>query len=64
MAAGPLEPFAREMLSPDALARQGFLDPAAVTPLIDAHCAGQEDLSRQLWGLMAFTLWFDRHANA
>jgi asparagine synthase (glutamine-hydrolysing) len=60
---GPLEPFAREVLSPAALARQGCLDPAAVTPLVDAHCSGREDLSRQLWGLMAFTLWFDRYAT-
>jgi asparagine synthase (glutamine-hydrolysing) len=60
---GPLEPFAREVLSPAALARQGCLDPAAVTPLIEAHCSGREDLSRQLWGLMAFTLWFDRYAS-
>jgi asparagine synthase (glutamine-hydrolysing) len=60
---GPLEPFARDVLSPATLARQGCLDPAAVTPLLDAHCSGREDLSRQLWGLMAFTLWFDRYAN-
>jgi asparagine synthase (glutamine-hydrolysing) len=59
---GPLEPFARDVLAPQTLARQGCLDPAAVTPLLDAHCAGREDLSRQLWGLMAFTLWFDRYA--
>jgi asparagine synthase (glutamine-hydrolysing) len=59
---GPLQPFARETLSPATLERQGCLDPAAVTPLLDAHCSGREDLSRQLWGLMAFTLWFDRYA--
>jgi len=59
---GPLEPFAREVLAPSTLARQGWFDPAAVTPLLDAHCGGREDLSRQLWGLMAFTLWFDRYA--
>jgi asparagine synthase (glutamine-hydrolysing) len=59
---GPLEPFAREVLSPATLARQGCLDPATVTGLLDRHCAGREDLSRQLWGLMAFTLWFDRYA--
>jgi asparagine synthase (glutamine-hydrolysing) len=59
---GPLEPFAREVLSTAALERQGCLDPAAVTPLLDRHCSGREDLSRQLWGLMAFTLWFDRYA--
>jgi asparagine synthase (glutamine-hydrolysing) len=60
---GPLEPFARDVLSPATLSRQGCLDPAVVTPLIDAHCSGREDFSRQLWGLMAFTLWFDRYAT-
>jgi len=59
---GPLQGFARETLSAETLARQGWLDPAAVTRLLDDHCAGREDLSRQLWGLIAFTLWFDRYA--
>ncbi len=59
---GPLEPFAREALSTATLERQGCFDPATVTPLLDRHCSGREDLSRQLWGLMAFTLWFDRYA--
>jgi len=59
---GPLEPFARETLSAANLERQGCLDAATVTPLLDRHCSGREDLSRQLWGLMAFTLWFDRYA--
>jgi hypothetical protein len=31
--------------------------------MVERHCSGREDLSRQLWGLMAFTLWFDRHAG-
>jgi asparagine synthase (glutamine-hydrolysing) len=60
---GPLEPWAREVLAPATLRRQGLLDPAAVTPLLDRHCSGREDLSRQLWGLMALTLWFDRYAE-
>jgi len=59
---GPLQPFAREVLAPTTLQRQGCLDPATATALLDRHCAGREDLSRQLWGLMAFTLWFDRYA--
>jgi asparagine synthase (glutamine-hydrolysing) len=59
---GPLEPFAREVLAAPTLERQGCLDPAAVAPLLDRHCSGREDLSRQLWGLMALTLWFDRYA--
>jgi asparagine synthase (glutamine-hydrolysing) len=60
---GELEPFARETLSPDTIRRQGFFQPAAVTALVDRHVAGQEDLSRQLWGLLAFTLWHERHVE-
>jgi asparagine synthase (glutamine-hydrolysing) len=59
---GPLEPFAREVLSAATLARQGCLDPATVAAVLDRHCSGREDLSRQIWGLMSFTLWFDRYA--
>jgi asparagine synthase (glutamine-hydrolysing) len=60
---GELEPFARETLSAETLRRQGFFRPEAVTKLIDRHVAGKEDLSRQLWGLLAFTLWHERHVE-
>jgi asparagine synthase (glutamine-hydrolysing) len=60
---GELEPFARETLSADTLRRQGFFRADAVTRLIDTHVAGHEDLSRQLWGLLAFTLWHERHVE-
>jgi asparagine synthase (glutamine-hydrolysing) len=60
---GELEPFARDVLSPDALRRQGYFRPEPVTRLIDRHVAGDEDLSRQLWGLLAFTLWHERHVE-
>jgi asparagine synthase (glutamine-hydrolysing) len=60
---GDLEPFARETLSPDRLQRQGFFRPNVVTRLIDDHVGGREDRSRQLWGLLAFTLWHERHVE-
>jgi asparagine synthase (glutamine-hydrolysing) len=60
---GELEPFARETLSPESLRRQGFFQPAPVTRLLDEHVAGKEDWSRQLWGLLAFTLWYERHVE-
>jgi len=60
---GELEPFARETLSPETLRRQGYFRPEAVTTLIDRHVRGEEDLSRQLWGLLAFTLWHERHVE-
>ena len=58
-----LEPFARETLSPETLRRQGYLDPAAVTRVRATHVSGRDDLSRPLWGLLAFTLWFERHVE-
>ena len=60
---GELEPFARETLAPDVLARQGFFDGRAALRLLDEHVAGKEDRSRQLWGLLAFTLWHERHVE-
>jgi asparagine synthase (glutamine-hydrolysing) len=61
---GELEPFARDTLSDEALRRQGFFDPAAVRGILDDHVSGKEDLSRQLWGLLAFTLWHERHVES
>jgi asparagine synthase (glutamine-hydrolysing) len=60
---GELEPFARETLAPDTLKRQGFFRPETASRLIDEHVAGKEDWSRQLWGLLAFTLWHERHVE-
>jgi asparagine synthase (glutamine-hydrolysing) len=61
---GELEPFARATLSPETLRRQGFFRPDAVTRLIDRHVSREEDLSRQLWGLLSFTLWYERQVEA
>ncbi|MFL5907834.1 MAG: asparagine synthase (glutamine-hydrolyzing) [Solirubrobacterales bacterium] len=60
---GDLEPFARDVLSAETIERQGFLRPDAVTQVLDDHVSGREDQSRQIWGLLAFTLWFDRYAR-
>ena len=60
---GDLEPFARDVLSPETVERQGCLSPEAVTQVLDEHVSGREDLSRQIWGLLSFTLWFDRYAR-
>ncbi len=60
---GDLEPFARETLSAETVVRQGYFDPQAVARVLDRHVRGEEDLSRQLWGLLAFTLWHERHVE-
>jgi asparagine synthase (glutamine-hydrolysing) len=60
---GDLEPFARETLAPEVLRRPGYFRPEAVARVFDAHVSGRDDLSRQLWGLLAFTLWHERHVE-
>jgi asparagine synthase (glutamine-hydrolysing) len=59
---GELEPFAREVLSPDTLRRQGFFRPEAAAALLEEHVSGRADVSRQLWGLLTFSLWYERYA--
>ena len=56
---GPLGEFARDVLAPDRVRREGYFEPNRVTALLDAHVRGREDLSRQLWCLMSFSLWHD-----
>jgi len=41
---------------------QGWFDASVVTAIVDRHASGREDLSRQIWGLMAFSLWHERYA--
>jgi asparagine synthase (glutamine-hydrolysing) len=57
---GELEPFAREVLGPSRMSRQGYFEPQAVTRLLEEHVARRVDHSRQLWGLMCFSLWVDQ----
>jgi asparagine synthase (glutamine-hydrolysing) len=56
---GEMEHFARDVLSPARLRAQGYLEPAPVIRLLDRHVSGAEDRSRDLWGLLALTLWLD-----
>ena len=55
--------FFLETLSAETLRRQGYLQPDVVSRVLDDHVAGREDLSRQLWGLLSFTLWYERHVE-
>ena len=61
---GELLPFARDVLSPDRMRRQGVFDPAAVGRVLETHVSRREDLSRQLWGLISFSLWYERAGDA
>jgi asparagine synthase (glutamine-hydrolysing) len=58
---GELQPVAREVLSD--VERQGFFDRDVVLRVLDEHVTGRRDNSRQLWGLLAFTLWYAYHVE-
>jgi asparagine synthase (glutamine-hydrolysing) len=47
------------VLSPQRLRSQGYFDPAVVGRVLDEHVTRRADHSRQLWGLMCFSLWCD-----
>ncbi len=61
---GELEPLARELLGPARTRAQGYFEPDAVTRLLDDHVARRRDNSRQLWGLMCFSLWAEHRMRA
>jgi asparagine synthase (glutamine-hydrolysing) len=60
---GELEPLARELLAPERTRSQGYFEPGFVTQLLDDHIARRQDNSRQLWGLMSFSLWAETAAQ-
>jgi asparagine synthase (glutamine-hydrolysing) len=57
---GDLAPFAREALSASELRRHGLLEPGPVQRMLDDHVAGRADNSRQLWGILMLTVWFEK----
>ena len=61
---GELEPFARDTLvGGRRCGGRASSARAGATRLLDEHVAGKQDWSRQLWGLLAFTLWYERHVE-
>jgi asparagine synthase (glutamine-hydrolysing) len=55
-----LQPLIAEQLSPATIARQGVFNPGYVSELLAAHRNGSENYSRNIWGLLIFSLWYDR----
>ena len=61
---GELQPFAREVLSEQRIKKQGLFKPETVTTMLDRHASGRVDVSRQLWALLVFSLWYDEYVEA
>ena len=54
---GPLKPLLLDWLAPETIRSQGFLQPQAVTRLVETHLAEVRDNGRKLWTLMVLSRW-------
>lgn len=61
---GPLREWADDLLAPDALARDGLLDPAAVRDAWRRFHLGEGTLAPTLWALVMFQAWRERWLGA
>ena len=58
---GPLKGLFSEFLSEKRIKREGFLNPAYVTPLLQDHLSNKKDNRKQLWTLLVWELWLNRY---
>ncbi|MBU2574232.1 MAG: glycosyltransferase, partial [Elusimicrobia bacterium] len=52
-----IKDFAHEVLSPSALRKSGYLNPAYIALLLKRHESGRRNLSDQIYAAMMFELW-------
>jgi asparagine synthase (glutamine-hydrolysing) len=60
---GELRETVHDVLSARRIREAGFFDPAVVERLIRTHESRGADLSRNVWGLLMFSLWHDEYAR-
>ncbi len=58
-----LQDLVHDYLSPCLLKRQGHFDPAVVTHMVRLHNESRVDYSRNLWGLLMFSMWNEQEAG-
>jgi asparagine synthase (glutamine-hydrolysing) len=59
-----LAPAVRDELAEGKLRREGLLDPAAVTRLVEDHLQGRRDRRKQLWTLFVLERWLATYGGA
>jgi asparagine synthase (glutamine-hydrolysing) len=60
---GPLRAWAEDLLAESRIAREGFLDPAAVRQTWSEHQSGR-DWSSRLWAVLMFESWLEATETA
>lgn len=54
---GPLRAWAQDLLAPDALARDGLLDPGSVRAAWQRFLEGTDDRAEPMWAVVAYQAW-------
>ena len=58
---GPLKELFGDLLAPDRIRREGFLDSEVVSGLLNEHWLGKKDNRKPLWTLLVWQLWCNRY---
>jgi asparagine synthase (glutamine-hydrolysing) len=61
---GPLRSWALDLLAPDKLAREGFLDPAPIRVALRDHLSGRRNLQHQQRTVLMFEAWLESGMDA
>ena len=56
---GPLLSWAEELLSPDVIQRQGYLNPDPIQSLWKEHLSGRFDNTNKLWSVLMWQAWLE-----
>jgi asparagine synthase (glutamine-hydrolysing) len=58
---GSLKDLFEDLLSPERIGREGFLNPSYVSHLLQDHLSNKKDNRKQLWTLLVWELWVNRY---
>lgn len=61
---GPLRTWVEELIDPDVLKKQGFLDSARVRGMWAKHLLGVGSTEEQIWTVLVFQLWLENNRKA
>ncbi len=57
---GPLRNWASELLNPDKLSDEGFINPILATKVWEEHLSGRYDHTTKLWNILMWQAWLEQ----
>ena len=60
---GPLREWAEELLAPERVSYEGFLEADPIRAAWADHVSGRSDRAYQLWNVLMFQVWLESLPN-